>query len=291
MEQSEFLQTRVGGLGGSDAAMIFKLGLGGNLSTTDKQRIAVMLGVIESAYNGYQTPAMQAGHDFEDYLAGKLEVGEREKYLCAELSTKFKTFAHADFYIHSEGIVMECKYSQKSTEDLVVFYEPQLQWYYLLGAEQVKLIHGWGGLKIPEEIEGITEVVIEKDNAVIEILHRGIKRLEEIIDLFGYSAPLVATDENLTPETAQICIALAAAIKEIKSLEEKADEFKVKIRDIMRENEVKKIDNEFFTITYVPEGETRTLDKVRLFKAHPEIKEIDFQKVSKKTDYITIKLK
>jgi len=74
-------------------------------------------------------------------------------------------------------------------------------------------------------------------------------------------------------------------------MEDEAAELKARLHDIMQANGVRSIKSEYYTITLVPESETRTLDKSALKKAHPEINLADFDKVSKKKSYITVKLK
>ena len=67
-------KTRVGGFGGSDARMFYKVGLKGlsALSNTDKKRIAVAKGL--QPYKAIKkTAAMQKGHDFEDWYAGRMQ--------------------------------------------------------------------------------------------------------------------------------------------------------------------------------------------------------------------------
>ena len=66
--QSEIERTRVGGFGGSDAKMFYKIGLKGlsALSNSDKKRIRVAKGIDE--YKPiFQTEAMRKGHEFEEW--------------------------------------------------------------------------------------------------------------------------------------------------------------------------------------------------------------------------------
>src|SRR5690554_1988708 len=99
--QNEIERTRVGGFGGSDAKMFYKIGLRGlsALSNSDKKRIRVAKGIDE--YKPvFQTEAMRKGHEFEDwYFENSIyqqENWEREVKIERELATNFKTFAHAD---------------------------------------------------------------------------------------------------------------------------------------------------------------------------------------------------
>ena len=68
IHKQEIEATRVGGFGGSDAKMIYKIGLKGlsALNNTDKKRIRVAKGLDE--YKPVtMNEAMQRGHDFEDW--------------------------------------------------------------------------------------------------------------------------------------------------------------------------------------------------------------------------------
>lgn len=59
----------------------------------------------------------------------------------------------------------------------------------------------------------------------------------------------------------------------------------------MEQGGIKSIKSENYTIVYQPESEAVTFDKAKLFREHPEIKESDYQKISPKKAFITIKLK
>ena len=103
--KKEIVKSRVGGFGGSDAKMFYKVGLNGlsALSDTDKRRIAVALGQAEFVET-YTTDAMEAGNEFERWLAVNsytVETGwENNFFLTSEIikPNNFKIFAHADFY-------------------------------------------------------------------------------------------------------------------------------------------------------------------------------------------------
>ena len=70
-----------------------------------------------------------------------------------------------------------------------------------------------------------------------------------------------------------------------------AEESKLKVFNFMQTNGIKSLKSDYYTVTFVPESTTATLDKSKLFKEHPEIKETDYQKISQKKAYITVKLK
>ena len=159
--QLEIENTRVGGFGGSDAALFLRIAKKGGvegLSNTDLYRIAVAMG-IKPYVPVSPTEAMQNGHIFEDSYAHILEESgntfEREVKLVAECQpTNFHIFAHADFVIMGKiydkpnqkfQIVNECKFiadEEKCIEEVAETYKAQLQWYYILGVEYVDLVRG-----------------------------------------------------------------------------------------------------------------------------------------------------
>src|SRR5690554_4327306 len=132
--KNEIERTRVGGFGGSDAAMFYRVGLNGigALTDSDKKRIAVALGQIE--YEPIPTnSAMEAGNAFEAYLAGN-EFAEYDNNFLLEADftpRNFRILAHADFTRFfddaQEFVVLEAKYTGASLVDTKQTYMGQLQ--------------------------------------------------------------------------------------------------------------------------------------------------------------------
>ena len=77
----EIEATRIGGFGGSDAKLFYKIGLKGieSLSNTDKKRIRVAKGIDERKSIS-DTPAMAKGRAFEDWYAQRFEGFPPEYY-------------------------------------------------------------------------------------------------------------------------------------------------------------------------------------------------------------------
>ena len=102
--QQEIETSRVGGFGGSDAALFLRIAKKGGvegLSNTDLYRIAVAQGIKPYAPVPV-TEAMNNGHIFEDSYARMLKDSgvnfDREVKLVAECQPEnFHIFAHADF--------------------------------------------------------------------------------------------------------------------------------------------------------------------------------------------------
>ncbi len=295
METNELKRTREMGLGGSDAAMVYKVGLYGlqSLTNTDKERLAIMTGQKEFVPS-FMNQAMENGHLFEDFyeifcLKDKM-IYEKEKLLTLKTNLNFSIFAHADFFTF--GTVHECKCTKNSIDKTIEIYQPQLQWYYLFNDVQgVKLIHH---PQINEneqfKYENITKVFIEMDNKIIDILINGINLLNDFVEDFIYEKKEELKEDDLLFYEKEAVLTLYNKLSEIKRMETEAEKLKSDLLQMMKTYGVKSIKSDKYTISYVPESETRTFDKSKFFKDHPEFSESDYLKISKKKDYLTIKL-
>ena len=138
--KNEIEVTRVGGFGGSDANLFYRVGLRGlsALNNTDKKRIRVAKGMDE--YKSIQmNDAMQRGHDFEDFyeMSESTSLMSREVLFSAELAKNFKTFFHADF--SDKYYVYELKCVQ-NPDNVEKDYEAQLQWQAMVSGMKICLV-------------------------------------------------------------------------------------------------------------------------------------------------------
>lgn len=223
--ENEIISSRLGGLGGSDAALVLKIGERGlsALSATDNKRLAVMLGLAEYkpfAGNEYT----RAGHLFEDAAESlMLEVYGcvRELKMQATLAKNFITFAHADFAdiddVKKVDCVVECKFTNKSTAETAATYAAQLQWYYLLGAKNVRLYHGMGDAE-PFAIHNAEMVEIERDENTIKTLLQGIKTLDDAITSGWRPSGGAVTSYDKTPAMVQQALIDLADAKEMQNV-------------------------------------------------------------------------
>ena len=277
----EIQQTRIGGLGGSDAAMIIRIaerGISG-LTATDNKRLAIMLGLCPpDDWNG--NAYTNAGHAFEDYADRNLPVKNkgRETYMSRELARKFKTFAHADFTEFDENgnvdTVIECKFVQDETGTVLDKYYAQLQWYYMLGAKHVVLYHGQG-IAEPFEVSEAVIREVERDEQTIQCLIAGIKLLDNALtDGWTPLVPDKINIENLPEqvrkefEHLQRIRAYEATLKAEKEhasnvVKEYMETFG--LSGIVSDNGEKKVQ-----IIYSQGSITRTFDSVAFLKEHPE---------------------
>ena len=283
------INSRKGGLGGSDAKMVLKVGRRGlsALNESDKRRLAVMTGQVD--YKGIPTTAaMQRGNEFEAWLAKNVFYENTNNHrLNVKTAFDFDVFAHADFYLQSFSEVMEAKCTVDTIEETIVKYEAQLQWYYLLGVSKVTLIHCYQS----DDFSQWNAKTVEKDYQTIDELWNGLALINEFIKDFKYVEKEEWTDFDLMPFENEEVQLMYNALCEMKQLEKLIDEKKANLLELMRSNNVKQLKSELYTITYVPEGESVTFDKAKMLKEHPEIKESDYQKKSKKSDYLKIVLR
>ena len=273
----EIQQTRIGGLGGSDAALVLRIaerGLAG-LTETDTKRLCVMCGVTEPD-NWSGNAYTHAGHAFEDYAEAHLPLDkgyEREKYLSRELARNFKTFAHADF-VTGDNNVVECKFVQKDTAKVIEQYYAQLQWYYMLGANLVFIYHGVG-IAEPFEVEEATILSIERDEQTIQMLLAGIKILDEALRDGWKPQASDKIDINDTPEMVRNAFYVLEEVKrqeaELKNRKTEAGKVVQEfiegygLTGITADNGDKKMQ-----VIYTRASVTKSFDSVTFLREHPE---------------------
>ena len=298
--QQEIESSRIGGFGGSDAKMFYKIGLNGlsALSNTDKMRIRVAKGIDE--YKPIvQTEAMQKGHDFEDWFAEEFgnDLGDKSDGIIREyrvepeneLALNFDIFAHADFYNIKKRWVIElkCVSNIGTVQD---DYMAQLQWYYMLGCKRVGLIVC--DSKFDNFGDGLQKTVgVEKNENYIETLRHGIKLLDDNWNDLDLKIGDEWDESDLFPSEQREVQLMTSYLQQIKAMEAQIEESKAKLLDMMTKSGVKSIKSENYNITAVPPGTTSRFDKKKLLKDHPEINEADYTATSDRKAYLKITLK
>ena len=300
--QNEIERTRVGGFGGSDAKMFYKIGLKGlsALSNSDKKRIRVAKG-IDKYKPIFQTEAMRKGHEFEDwYYSGiddvEKEIIKKEFKICGFDAINFDVFAHADLYDTQSKTVEELKFLQNPNIDVAENqYMAQLQWYYMLGVRKVRLIVGDSGdynlMKGDHSDVNMNSIIIARDEGFIETLRAGVNILDENWYSLDLELPEEWTSEDLLPFEATEVELMTNYLQEIKRLESMIEEKKTNLLQFMQDNGVKSINSENYIIAHVPAGTTSRFNKSKLLKDFPEIDESKYTTTSERKGYVTIKLK
>ena len=285
--QQEIENTRVGGFGGSDAALFLRIAKRGGvdgLSNTDLYRIAVAMG-IKPYVPVPVTEAMQAGHTFEDSYERMLKDSgytdyQREVKLVAECQPgNFKIFAHADFIINGKTynkpakkfvIVHECKFiadEEKTAEDVAETYKAQLQWYYMLGVEYVDLIRGYGNPEFPST----QDLVIDEDENIIDNLKLGIQLLDEAIES-GWVPEIEEEFASAMSEKMQNIIADYERLKfEKNAIDEKLEELQKQIIEYMTIGNVAKINATLGTISRTADSVVESFDSTKFKKENAEL--------------------
>lgn len=283
--QQEIETSRVGGFGGSDAAMFLRIAKKGGvegLSNTDLYRIAVAMGIKPYAPVPV-TEAMKNGHIFEDsyarYLDAQGKPYQREVKLVAEYQPRhFAIFAHADFvfkekiYKKSEHIVLvhECKFIQdeeKSAYDVAETYKAQLQWYYMLGVEYVNIVRGYGNPEYPST----QDLVIDEDENIIDQLKLGIRLLDEAIN-DGWVPEIEEEFACTMSEKMQNIIADYERLKfEKNAIDEKLEELQKQIVEYMTIGNVAKINCTLGTISRTADSVVESFDSAKFKKDNAEL--------------------
>lgn len=294
----EIQQTRVGGLGGSDAAILMKIGRDGlgALTQTDHKRLAVMMGLCEQP-NWGGNAYTNAGHLFEDYAEKNVPFGNagynREVVMEQKLARNFRTFAHADFVCGvNHADVVECKFVQDTTANVISKYYAQLQWYYMLGANVVYLYHGTGTAD-PFEVEEGNIQFVECDEDAIKILLAGIKTLDDAIEKGWKPQNTEKVELEAVPEMVQRAFETMREIKtkeaELKVLKEGAQAvLKEYLEDfgltgIVANGEIK------HQIIYSAGGTKLSFDSEKFLREHPEFDLPEYYKKTKTKSSVTFK--
>lgn len=289
----EIQNTRIGGLGGSDADMLLRIGRNGMsaLTATDMKRLSVMMGISKPEPFGGNIYT-NAGHAFEDYAESVMPTGQviitREEKLEKKLAKNFSTFAHADFTLREvKGgkilDVVECKFVQKDTEKVAQEYQAQLQWYYIMGASSVTLYHGRGQVEPfdPDTIEAVN-YDIDRNNELCAVILAGVKMLDQAIS-DGWK-PITPDKQHIIEASATVQLAfhkLQSISIQKKQMEAEEAEAKAIIESYMIDFECSSIYDDFGNSVIMTKSSTsRTFDGAKFLKAHPEYNTDEYYKTS-----------
>lgn len=289
----EIRATRVGGFGGSDAALVLAIAKaiesGDKLTTTQRHRLNQLKGIEQVPQ--FSNADTEAGHRFEDEVAATLnESWSRESVIYDErgdIYENFRIFAHADFYWPIAGSVKECKWTRTLNLDgLRERYQPQLQWYYMLGAESVSLCYCIVNAESGEEERGCVDV--PRDDNMIDDLRAALR----LIDCrFGeLDTTITELDDTDIPDNIRQEILIMRELSaKIKGLEEARDQHRASVTEWMESKKATKAAGWWGSVTYTAASERKDFDKKAFAKDHPDLLAAYSQKVTKKAAYITAK--
>lgn len=281
--QQELIESHRSGFGGSDAKMFAKIGKYGvdSLSMTEARRIMQVLGKVDMPTWGGNVYT-DAGHQFEEWMRGQDTVFGyvQEQRLNGPSQKSFTVFAHADFYSPDLEEVVECKYSQSETHEVLTTYWFQLQWYYMLGVKSVVLAHGHGGV-FPFAVEGVEYVPVDRDEATVSAILDGIVELQDAIDGGVFKDMRVEADiMELSSNEREAATLIVAATKEIKRYEKMMAEARDMLCKTMEMFGLMSIKGDGFTVSYVAPSERRSFDSKKAVKDFPELSDEKYYKTS-----------
>ena len=288
----EIRATRVGGFGGSDAAMVLamaeRIREGQPLTTAQKHRMLQLKGL--ETRPDFDSPEIQAGRAFEDAVAKELEAAgwDRETYMqpnpnsTTAVRQHFKVFAHADFWNPKTNTVTECKWSRKFNHDgLEEQYQAQLQWYYMLGADAVCLCS--------DTADGRKTTDVMRDDMMVEMLKVSL----EIIDEAFPALDLTINEKGV----GELPPTVAALIKDIETMtklmaqdEETLKAKKAELLAYMDGNDLTKVWSNTASVSYIAPSSSLGFDAKKFEKDHPDMFAAYRTKITKKSGYLTVKI-
>ncbi len=290
--EKEISATRVGFLGGSDAKLVYRVSEVGvaNLGNTDMQRLKVCFGCVEQRDWGGNEFTVR-GHNFEDYVATQLPYIvpcsiEREKVLQGQQYKNFAVQAHAD-YATEAGDVFECKCVQKKKTDSVInTYYGQLQWYYMLGAKRVYLVHG------TDEATIAAIVPIERNDVYIECLKQGLRAIDEARDIICAATLTISIlAEDCSNEIQGLLADYAELDMQRKDIDNKMGKIKLKISQYMTDNGIRNIEGGAVSVQSVKGSVCKTLDAKKVLAKYPDIANGDFYEYKERKASVMLRVK
>lgn len=303
--KQEIINTRVGGLGSSDAKMVVGIAERGTLNYADKERIAVMLGLAEKRQ--ITSKAIELGNIIEDavFEVFKTQFGENitsnPRYEI-QLYLDYRVSNHIDFEISTpdELIWIEHKSTIHGINQALEDYKYQLAWHTMLGQDKalnegkkfrLMLSHyDTNGFDGEFNADKLNIVEVKSNKYYIDKIGKGLLFINEALPTFTWEKNEgILHASSLPTEINDKCEMMATHLRKIKELTEQVDTFKQRMCELMVANNVKSIVTDAFSITLVEQSVSTTFDKSKFAKEHPEMV-AQYEKKQTRKPYVTIKL-
>lgn len=323
--KEEIQKTRLGCLGGSDAAMLARISNLGYVPLSARKRLAVCKGLIPQEEIPH-TAAMRAGDEMEnaiyEHLAQNDNTYESNPFWVSEKYSKsnVKLIDHPDIVRFDKEkkclYVYEVKTTKLSVEETKREYRPQLYIHSLLAREmanaqidgrkwRVKLFlvhYDTKGLDLAEGIEfdpsRMSVAPIAFRTEVFNVKEAMNLVSDFLKDYDVYSEDGVVDYGYLPDNVKEKFDAIACTLREIKEREEKVEDFKNKLYTFLVEKNIKSIKNDEFSIVRVDESESKSFDGKKyieeLKSQHPVVAKriiAKYTKVIKRKGNVQIRLK
>lgn len=315
--KQEIVNTRVGGLGSSDAKMVVGIAERGTLNYADKERIAVMLGLAEKRQ--ISSKAIELGNIIEDAVFEvlnnptaiekmlKLKKGtpvtitSNPRYTM-ELNLDYRVSNHIDFEISTDStlIWIEHKSTIHGINQAIEDYKYQLAWHAMLGeykaqaeGKQFKLMlshYDTNDFAGEFNADKLNLVAVEPNKHYIDKIGKGLLIINDALPTFEWQPNEgILHASSLPAEINDKCEMMADYLRKIKEMTEQVDTFKQRMCELMVANNVKSIVTDAFTITLVEQSVSTTFDKAKFTKDHPDMV-AQYEKKSIRKPYVTIKI-
>lgn len=303
--KQEIINTRVGGLGSSDAKMVVAIGERGSLNYADKERIAVMLGLAEKRQ--ISTPSIELGNVIEDAVFYTLQqeygdaITSNPRYTM-ELNLDYRVSNHIDFEISTptELIWIEHKSTIHGIDQALEDYKYQLAWHAMLGQDKAQgegktfrlmLSHyDTNDFDNTFEARKFKIVAVAPNQHYIDKIAKGLIVINDALPTFTWEKNEgILHASSLPAEINDKCEMIASHLRKIKELTEQVDTFKQRMCELMVANNVKSIVTDAFSITLVEQSVSTTFDKSKFAKEHPDMV-AQYEKKQTRKPYVTIKI-
>lgn len=303
--KQEIINTRVGGLGSSDAKMVVGIAERGTLNYADKERIAVMLGLAEKRQ--ISSKAIELGNIIEDatFEVLKAQFGENivsNPHYTMELNLDYRVSNHIDFEISTDNtlIWIEHKSTIHGINQAIEDYKYQLAWHAMLGQDkaqaegkQFKLMlshYDTNDFDGEFNADKLSIVAVPANKHYIDKIEKGLLIINEALPTFEWQPNEgILHASSLPAEINDKCELMADHLRKIKEMTEQVDTFKQRMCELMVANNVKSIVTDAFTITLVEQSVSTTFDKSKFTKDHPDMV-AQYEKKSIRKPYVTIKI-
>lgn len=321
--KADVINTRVGCLGGSDAKMLAQIDNFGNIPTSAYKRLAVCKGLI--GHESMTNRAMEYGDFIEQKVFELLSKGDEEHYESNPcwVSEKYsrrnvKCIDHVDVaHIDEESqtiYIWEVKASKYATNVVRQEYKAQLYHHTLFGREKcsqrgrkwrckVYLAHyNTDGIDLEQDFtfdeSRLTIQEVKFNNRLFD-LDNAMDLVDNFLETFDFYTESEIINAQYLPEKIQAQFSsIAEVMREIKSKEERINEFKKKLYEFMLEKGIKSVSGEDYTFSVVMPTQTTSFDSkaylADMDEKHPRLaKKLreQFKKTTNKNGYLAIKVK
>ncbi len=321
--KDDIVKSRMGCLGGSDAAMLAQIASLGYVPQSARERMAVCKGLIPNPERP-ATRAMQVGDYIEQCIYEHLASGdpryesnprwESNKYA----KKNVRLICHPDIVMADEAKKVLNVYEVKTTKYDVVAtrqtYAAQLYVEAKLAQERAASLGGsWrvrlclvhystDGLDINEGIEfdptRLTVRPVYFNNATFDI-DAALSIVDKYLEGMDYYTTEDIVLADALPDTVRHQFqSIADVLREIKEREAQVEAFKTKLYDFLVERNIKSVKCDDFSFSVVRPTESATVDYKAIFNEeiaakHPHKArrlEAKHKKVTKRKGYVTIKV-